>query len=82
MDGGLAATIVAPAQVKPLINLDGRVVQLPQVVPVAQFKPAVSPTTGATATGCNAARGADSPLTLLLCVPLLAFGLRRRLRRG
>ncbi len=78
MDGGALATAVLPAA--PKVNLDGRAVQLPQVVPVAQFQPP-STSGAATQTGCASSRVA-SPLAGAFVLGLaLAVWLARRLLR-
>ena len=81
MDGGTVAQELPAVGVKAPVNLDARVVMLPNVVPVAEFLPPPPPPQAKA--GCSATRTAANPggATALL----LAFGvwcLRRLERRS
>ena len=77
MDGGALAQELPTIAVKQPVNLGAFVVNLPQVVPVAEFTPPAI-NGNASNSGCSAAPIAPSRAPLLLL--LLAFALLRRLR--
>ncbi len=81
MDGGALATEIPPLVVKPPVNVAARDVALPQVVPVAEFKPPTVATSPTTAKGCASARVASPGAGALVLLAGLVLGLRRRLRR-
>ncbi len=83
MDGGASATEIPRVVVKSAVNLDGRVVMLPQVVPIAAFQPGkTSTTTIVSNQGCSANRTAPQTSGLLVWLAAIGLWLARRLRRG
>ncbi len=81
LDGGTSATVLSPVVVKPLVNLDGRTVMLPQVVPVAEFKP-VQATANTSQKGCSSGRSAPARPDALVFTLVLGVLTARRLRRN
>ncbi len=82
MDGGTTATALPPTHPTTPVNLAARVVMLPQVVPVAEFKPATPALTTSGQAGCNSARVAPNALGWLLALAAVALWTLRRLRRS
>ena len=78
LDGGTGGTTIAPQPASTYVNPDPRTVQLPDVVPVAQWKPPVA-TASSPAAGCAAGpRGPAASEWVGLCLIALVCVRRQR----